>query len=108
MLVPTTLLACSTFRASVTALLTGRVRIEHVSRFVSGKKQSAAKTSLSDGSIDIVIGTHRLLSADIKFKNLGLIVVDEEQRLGSARRNSQKMRAEVDVLTLTATRSREH
>ena len=88
----------------MTGLPTGRLRIEHISRFVSGKKQSAAKANLSDGSIDIVIGTHKLLSADIRFKNLGLVVVDEEQRFGVRQKEIlKKMRAEVDVLTLTAT-----
>ncbi len=103
-LVPTTLLAMQHFQSFSDRFADWPVRIEHVSRFVSGKRQSAAKTGLSDGSIDIVIGTHKLLSTDIRFKNLGLIVVDEEQRFGVSQKEIlKKMRAEVDVLTLTAT-----
>ncbi len=103
-LVPTTLLAMQHFQSFSDRFADWPVRIEHISRFVSGKKQSAAKANLSDGSIDIVIGTHKLLSADIRFKNLGLVVVDEEQRFGVRQKEIlKKMRAEVDVLTLTAT-----
>ena len=103
-LVPTTLLAMQHFQSFSDRFADWPVRIEHISRFVSGKRQSAAKASLSDGGIDIVIGTHKLLSADIRFKNLGLVVVDEEQRFGVSQKEIlKKMRAEVDVLTLTAT-----
>ena len=103
-LVPTTLLAMQHFQSFSDRFADWPVRIEHISRFVSGKKQGATKVSLSDGNIDIVIGTHKLLSADIRFKNLGLIVVDEEQRFGVRQKEIlKKMRAEVDVLTLTAT-----
>lgn len=103
-LVPTTLLAMQHFQSFSDRFADWPVRIEHISRFVSGKKQGATKASLSDGNIDIVIGTHKLLSADIRFKNLGLIVVDEEQRFGVRQKEIlKKMRAEVDVLTLTAT-----
>ena len=103
-LVPTTLLAMQHFQSFSDRFADWPVRIEHISRFVSGKKQSATKASLTNGGTDIVIGTHKLLSADIRFKNLGLIVVDEEQRFGVRQKEIlKKMRAEVDVLTLTAT-----
>ena len=103
-LVPTTLLAMQHFQSFSDRFADWPVRIEHISRFVSSKKQQAIKASLSDGGIDIIIGTHKLLSAGIKFNDLGLIVVDEEQRFGVSQKEVlKKMRAEVDILTLTAT-----
>ena len=103
-LVPTTLLAMQHYQSFSDRFADWPVCIEHISRFVSGKKQSIVKASLTDGDIDIIIGTHKLLSTDIKFKNLGLVVVDEEQRFGVRQKEVlKKMRAEVDVLTLTAT-----
>jgi transcription-repair coupling factor (superfamily II helicase) len=75
-----------------------------LSRFVSPKEQTAAIEGLADGSVDIVIGTHRLLSKDVRFKDLGLVVVDEEQRFGvAAKEKLKQLRREVDVLTLSAT-----
>ncbi|HEX5614000.1 MAG TPA: transcription-repair coupling factor [Acidimicrobiia bacterium] len=103
-LVPTTLLASqhgSTFRERFAAY---PVRVETLSRFLSPKEQADVVAGLRDGSVDIVIGTHRLLSDDIRFKQLGLLVVDEEQRFGVQHKERIKyMRESVDVLTLSAT-----
>lgn len=80
------------------------VRIEMLSRFRSAKEQKETLARLEKGEADIVIGTHRLLQPDVKFKDLGLIIIDEEQRFGVQQKEKLKeMRAEVDVLTLTAT-----
>ena len=79
-------------------------RVGLLSRFVSAKEQEATLAGLADGSVDIVIGTHRLLSKDVAFKDLGLVVVDEEQRFGvAAKERLKQLRSEVDVLTLSAT-----
>jgi len=103
-LVPTTVLAqqhFSTFRERLEAF---PVRIEVLSRFKTPKEQEAVIEGLASGSIDICIGTHRLLQKDINFKNLGLLIIDEEQRFGvSHKEHLKKMRQEVDVLTLSAT-----
>ena len=75
-----------------------------LSRFRSPAEQAKTVAGLVDGSIDVVVGTHRLLSQDVRFKNLGLLVVDEEQRFGVAHKERMKqIRSQVDVLTLTAT-----
>ena len=75
-----------------------------VSRFVAQKEQEATVEGLASGSVDIVIGTHRLLSKDVRFKDLGMVIVDEEQRFGvAAKERLKKLRREVDVLTLSAT-----
>ncbi len=80
------------------------VKIEMLSRFRSPKEQEVIIQQLARGEIDIIIGTHRLLSKDIHFKDLGLLVIDEEQRFGVRHKERIKqMRANVDVLTLTAT-----
>jgi transcription-repair coupling factor (superfamily II helicase) len=80
------------------------VKVAEVSRFRSGKEVSATIKGLADGSVDIVVGTHKLLSESTKFKNLGLLIIDEEHRFGVRHKEAMKaMRAEVDVLTLTAT-----
>ena len=103
-LVPTTLLASQHFQSFSDRFADWPLRIEHISRFISAKNQKVIMTGLEEGKVDIIIGTHKLLSADIKFKNLGLIVVDEEQRFGVRQKEVlKKMRTEVDVLTLTAT-----
>lgn len=103
-LVPTTLLALQHFQSFSDRFADWPVRIEHISRFVFAKNQNIVKAGLTDGSIDIIIGTHKLLSTDIKFRDLGLIVIDEEQRFGVRQKEIlKKMRTEVDVLTLTAT-----
>lgn len=103
-LVPTTLLAAQHFQNFIDRFASWPMRVEHLSRFISSKNQKAIMADLRNGSIDIVIGTHKLLDTNIKFKNLGLIVIDEEQRFGVRQKESlKKMRVEVDVLTLTAT-----
>ena len=103
-LVPTTVLAqqhYNTFRERLAAF---PVRIDVISRFRSDAEQKKIVETLADGGIDIIIGTHRLLQKDIRFKELGLIIVDEEQRFGVAHKEFLKQkRREVDVLTLSAT-----
>lgn len=103
-LVPTTVLAqqhYDTFRQRMEAY---PVNIEMLSRFRSAKEQEAITLELSKGTIDIIIGTHRLLSKDVLFKDLGLVIVDEEQRFGVRHKERLKqLRSQVDVLTLTAT-----
>ena len=103
-LVPTTLLAEQHFQTFSDRFADSAVKIAELSRFRSGKETSAALAGLDDGSIDIVIGTHKLLGRTIKFKNLGLVIIDEEHRFGVRQKERLKaLRAEVDVLTLTAT-----
>jgi transcription-repair coupling factor (superfamily II helicase) len=80
------------------------VKIAEFSRFRSGKETAAALAGLAEGGVDIAIGTHKLLQKDVKFKRLGLVIVDEEHRFGVRQKEALKaLRAEVDVLTLTAT-----
>ncbi|MGB8273798.1 MAG: transcription-repair coupling factor [Alphaproteobacteria bacterium] len=102
--VPTTLLSrqhLATFRARFAGL---PVRIEQLSRLTSPKDAAAVRRALADGSVDIVIGTHALLAKSIVFRNLGLLVVDEEQHFGVVQKERLKqLRADVHVLTLTAT-----
>ncbi|MDR9419218.1 transcription-repair coupling factor [Gracilimonas sp.] len=103
-LVPTTILAEQHAKTFIKRMEKFPVRIEALSRFRSTKEQKEVIKKLENGEVDIVIGTHRLLSKDVKFKDLGLIVVDEEQRFGvSAKEKLKNFRASVDVLTLTAT-----
>ncbi len=103
-LVPTTLLAQQhgqTFRDRYAPY---PVRVEVLSRFLTASEARRVVEGLADGSIDVVIGTHRLLSEDIVFKNLGLLVIDEEQHFGVSHKEAIKvLRSDVDVLTLTAT-----
>lgn len=104
MLVPTTVLAQQHYETFRERLAPFPVEIEMLSRFRSPQEQKQIINMLADGAMDIVIGTHRLLSADIKVKDLGLLIIDEEQRFGVTHKETLKtMRAEVDVLTLTAT-----
>lgn len=103
-LVPTTLLAQQHFLTFSDRFAEWPFRIEVLSRFNSAKKQKETIEGLGTGNVDIVIGTHKLFSADIKLKDLGLIVIDEEQRFGVRHKEKLKsLRAEVDILTLTAT-----
>jgi transcription-repair coupling factor (superfamily II helicase) len=103
-LVPTTVLAQQHFETFLERLAPFPVRIEMLSRFRSARQQAEIVRALSMGEIDIVVGTHRLLSPDIGFKDLGLVVIDEEQRFGVTHKERLKeLRTEVDVLTLTAT-----
>ncbi len=103
-LVPTTVLAqqhYETFRKRFAAF---PINVEMLSRFRTAREQSKIIKKLETGEIDIIIGTHRLVSKDVKFKDLGLVVIDEEQRFGVAQKEYlKKLRAQVDVLTLTAT-----
>ena len=103
-LVPTTLLAEQHFNTFSDRFADSAVKIAELSRFRSTKEVGAAVAALKEGKIDIVIGTHKLLSGDVKFKNLGLVIIDEEHRFGVRQKEKLKaLRAEVDVLTLTAT-----
>jgi transcription-repair coupling factor (superfamily II helicase) len=80
------------------------IKIAEMSRFRSAKEITLAAKGLADGQIDIVVGTHKLLSESVKFKDLGLLIIDEEHRFGVRHKEAMKaIRAEVDVLTLTAT-----
>jgi transcription-repair coupling factor (superfamily II helicase) len=104
MLVPTTVLAQQHFQTFRQRLATFPVEVEMLSRFRSQSQQREIVSRLFKGAIDIVIGTHRLLSSDVQFKDLGLLIIDEEQRFGVTHKETlKKMRTEVDVLTLTAT-----
>jgi transcription-repair coupling factor (superfamily II helicase) len=103
-LAPTTLLAEQHYQTLVDRFSKWPVKVAEVSRFRSGKEVTATLKGLADGSVDIVVGTHKLLSESTKFKNLGLLIIDEEHRFGVRHKEAMKaMRAEVDVLTLTAT-----
>jgi transcription-repair coupling factor (superfamily II helicase) len=103
-LVPTTVLALQHYNTFRERLKAYPVRIELLSRFRSDKEQKQVLEDLALGKVDIVIGTHRLLQKDVVFLNLGLLIVDEEQRFGVVHKERLKqMRAEVDVLTMTAT-----
>ncbi len=103
-LAPTTLLAEQHYQTLVDRFSKWPVKVAEMSRFRSTKEINAAAKGLEDGSVDIVVGTHKLLSASVKFKNLGLLIIDEEHRFGVRHKEAVKaLRAEVDVLTLTAT-----
>ena len=102
-LAPTTLLASQHAQTFADRYAPFPVRVELLSRFLSPAQQRAVVQGLADGSVDVVIGTHRLLAQDVQFKDLGLLVVDEEQRFGVSHKETVKRMAEgVDVLTLTA------
>jgi transcription-repair coupling factor (superfamily II helicase) len=104
LLAPTTLLAEQHYQTLVDRFAKWPVKVAEMSRFRSGKEITAAIKGIADGSIDIVVGTHKLLSQDVKFQRLGLLIIDEEHRFGVRHKEAMKaMRAEVDVLTLTAT-----
>jgi transcription-repair coupling factor (superfamily II helicase) len=103
-LVPTTILADQHGRTFIERLADYPIRIEILSRFRTAKEQKVALAALAEGKIDIIIGTHRLLSSDVTFKDLGLLVVDEEHRFGVKHKERLKaLRLSIDVLTLTAT-----
>ncbi|WP_343818387.1 transcription-repair coupling factor [Dyella marensis] len=103
-LVPTTLLAQQHFRNFADRFADWPVRVDVLSRFKSTKEVNDALKRLAEGQIDVIIGTHKLLQPDIRFKNLGLVIVDEEQRFGVRQKEQlKKLRAEVDLLTMTAT-----
>lgn len=103
-LAPTTLLAEQHYQTLVDRFAKWPVKVAEMSRFRSGKEITAALKGVADGTIDIVVGTHKLLSESTKFKDLGLLIIDEEHRFGVRHKEQMKaLRAEVDVLTLTAT-----
>ncbi|MDO8349171.1 MAG: helicase-related protein, partial [Planctomycetota bacterium] len=103
-LVPTTLLAEQHYRSFRDRFADWPIRVEVLSRFKSPKEIKAVLEQVADGKIDIIVGTHRLLQGDVKFKDVGLIIVDEEQRFGVRQKERLKaLRAEVHLLTLTAT-----
>ncbi len=103
-LCPTTLLAEQHFQLFSDRFADFGVRIAELSRFRTSKESAAVVKGIAEGSVDIVIGTHKLLSKDVRFKRLGLVIVDEEHRFGVRQKEALKaLRAEVDVLTLTAT-----
>ncbi|MCJ2377955.1 transcription-repair coupling factor [Vibrio sp. ZSDZ34] len=103
-LVPTTLLAQQHFENFRDRFANLPIRVEVLSRFKSAKEQKTILQDIADGKVDIVVGTHKLLSDQIAFKDLGLLIVDEEHRFGVRQKEKVKaMRADVDILTLTAT-----
>jgi len=103
-LVPTTVLAQQHYETFLQRLAAFPVKVEMLSRFRTPREQTTILHGLVIGEIDIVVGTHRLISGDVQFKELGLVVIDEEQRFGvTHKEHLKKLRTEVDVLTLTAT-----
>jgi transcription-repair coupling factor (superfamily II helicase) len=103
-LVPTTLLAEQHFQNFSDRFADWPIKVAEISRFRTAKEQTEALRGLAAGEIDVIIGTHRLIQKDVKFKNLGLAILDEEHRFGVRQKEQMKaLRAEVDVLTLTAT-----
>ncbi|WP_150303979.1 transcription-repair coupling factor [Pseudomonas saliphila] len=103
-LVPTTLLAQQHFNSFSDRFADWPVKVEVMSRFKSAKEMKSAVAELGDGKVDIMIGTHKLLQQDISFKDLGLVIIDEEHRFGVRQKEQfKKLRSEVDILTLTAT-----
>ena len=103
-LVPTTLLAQQHFETFRDRFADWPIKIESLSRFKTGQAKNQSLKALEDGSADIVIGTHKLLQPDVKFNNLGLLIIDEEHRFGVQQKERVKaLRAEIDILTMTAT-----
>ncbi|HEX6551028.1 MAG TPA: transcription-repair coupling factor, partial [Gammaproteobacteria bacterium] len=103
-LVPTTLLAQQHYQTFRDRFADWPVRVEVLSRFRTGKQQNEVVRALAEGTVEIVIGTHALLRPELKFKDLGLVIIDEEHRFGVQHKERlKKLRAEVDMLTLTAT-----
>ncbi len=104
LLVPTTLLAQQHYQNFCDRFADWPVKIESISRFSTKKQQDSILEELENGKVDIVIGTHKLIQDSIKFKNLGLVIIDEEHRFGVRQKEQfKKLRSEVDILTLTAT-----
>lgn len=101
---PITILADQHYRSFKKRMESFHVRVEMLSRFRSKSEQKSILEKLAKGEIDIIIGTHRLLQKDVQFKDLGLVIIDEEQRFGVKQKEQfKKMRTEIDILTLTAT-----
>ena len=103
-LVPTTILAYQHYRTFISRMRGFPVKCEMLSSFRTAKQNEETLRKLRRGDIDIIIGTHRLISKDVKFKDLGLVIIDEEQRFGVAQKEKLKeISTDVDILTLTAT-----
>ncbi|MGD9601290.1 MAG: transcription-repair coupling factor [Gammaproteobacteria bacterium] len=103
-LVPTTLLAQQHYQTFRDRFADWPVRIEQLSRFSDAQSSRGVRAGLAEGTVDIVVGTHKLLSKDIRYRNLGLLIIDEEHRFGVRQKEQLKaLRTEVDILTLTAT-----
>ncbi|HKL37524.1 MAG TPA: transcription-repair coupling factor, partial [Bacteroidales bacterium] len=103
-LVPTTILALQHYQTFTDRLRDFPANVEHISRLRSHKKQREVKDKLAQGQVDIIIGTHRLIGKDIQFKDLGLLIVDEEQKFGvQVKEKLKNIKLNVDTLTLTAT-----
>jgi transcription-repair coupling factor (superfamily II helicase) len=103
-LAPTTVLVEQHYHTFAERMSPFGVKVEHVSRFVSGNEKKRVVAGIRDGSIDVVVGTHRLLSSDVRFHDLGLLVIDEEQRFGVAQKERfKRLKTKVDVLALSAT-----
>ena len=103
-LVPTTVLAVQHFKTFSERLKDLPCRVDYINRFKSTQQQNVTLKELEEGKTDILIGTHRLLSADVKFKDLGLMIIDEEQKFGvAAKEKLKKFKVNVDTLILTAT-----
>ena len=103
-LVPTTVLAEQHFRTFSERMAEFPISVESLSRFKSKKEQKQTLERMAEGTVDVVIGTHRIVQQDVRFKNLGLLIIDEEQRFGVAHKEMLKqLRLQVDVLTLSAT-----
>ncbi|MGD0959195.1 MAG: transcription-repair coupling factor [Methylomonas sp.] len=103
-LVPTTLLAQQHYQSFRDRFADWPIRVEVLSRFVSPKQQKAVSEALAAGKVDVVIGTHKLLSKDLQYQSLGLVIIDEEHRFGvTQKEHFKKLRSELDLLTLTAT-----
>ncbi len=101
---PITILADQHYKSFRERMEPFHVRVEMLSRFRSPKEQTEILKKLEKGEIDVIIGTHRLLQSDVKFKDLGLLIIDEEQRFGVKQKEAlKKLRTEIDVLTMTAT-----
>ncbi|MCX6282354.1 MAG: transcription-repair coupling factor [Bacteroidetes bacterium] len=103
-LVPTTILALQHYKTFSDRLRDFPCRVEYINRFRSARKQTEILKDLDEGKVDILIGTHRILGKDIQFRDLGLLIIDEEQKFGvSAKEKMKRLRVNVDTLTLTAT-----
>ena len=103
-LVPTTILALQHYQTALSRFRAFGVNVDMISRFKTAKQQGVTKRRLKRGEIDILIGTHRIISNDIEFNNLGLLIVDEEQRFGVAQKEKlKKLSGNIDVLSLSAT-----
>ena len=103
-LVPTTLLAQQHYENFKDRFANLPVNVEVLSRFKTAKEQKQILENLAEGKVDILIGTHKLIQSDVKFSDLGLLIIDEEHRFGVGQKEKIKqLRANIDILTLTAT-----